>query len=167
MPPPARIGLDPAAYARGIEHAGFGSVWIPGVNATADLDALEPLLSATERLVVATGIASVWTWQPAELAARADALAGWYPGRFILGLGVSHAPLVESAGQAYVRPLANGPRVRQVLPGAAELREQPAPVRLRGRRRGGRRQRQADLGDHPVGPRGGAGQRPRAPGRRR
>ena len=30
MPPPARIGLDPATYARAVEHAGFGSVWIPG-----------------------------------------------------------------------------------------------------------------------------------------
>ena len=106
MPPPARIGLDPQAYARAIERAGFGSVWIPGVNAAPDLAALEPLLSATERLVVATGIASVWTWSPEELAARADALANRYPGRFILGLGVSHAPLVESTGQAYVRPLA-------------------------------------------------------------
>src|SRR5215469_18629636 len=124
MPPPARIGLDPAAYARAVEEAGFGSVWIPGVNAAADFDALEPLLSATGRLVVATGIASVWTWPPDELAARADALAGRYPGRFILGLGVSHAPLVESAGQAYVRPLA---KMREFL---GELPATPAPVVL-------------------------------------
>jgi probable F420-dependent oxidoreductase len=124
MPPPARIGLDPATWARAVEHAGFGSVWIPGVNAREDLDALEPLLSATGRLVVATGIASVWTWPPAELAARADALAGRYPGRFILGLGVSHAPLVESAGHAYVRPLA---KMREFL---GELPAGRAPVVL-------------------------------------
>ena len=61
MPPPARIGLDPEAFARAIEEAGFGSVWIPGVNAAADLEALESLLAATERLVVASGVASVWT----------------------------------------------------------------------------------------------------------
>jgi probable F420-dependent oxidoreductase len=116
MPPPARIGLDPAEYARAIERAGFGSVWIPSVDTPADLAALEPLLSATERLVAATGIASVWMWSPVELAAQADALAGRYPGRFILGLGVSHAPRVESTGQAYVRPLAKMREFLDALP---------------------------------------------------
>jgi probable F420-dependent oxidoreductase len=124
MPPPAAIGLDPEAYARAIEHAGFGSVWVPGVNAPADLEALEPLLAATGRLIVATGIASVWTWPPEDLAARTDTLAGRYPGRFILGLGVSHAPLVEAAGQAYVRPLA---KMRKFL---GELPAVRAPVIL-------------------------------------
>ncbi len=124
MPPPAAIGLDPRAFARTVEEAGFGSVWIPGVNAAANLDALEPLLSATERLVVATGIASVWTWPPAELAAAADRLAAAYPGRFVLGLGVSHAPLVESTGQAYLRPLA---KMRQFLD---ELPATSAPLVL-------------------------------------
>lgn len=104
MPPPARIGLDPAGYGRRIEAAGFTSAWFPGVNSAADLAELEPMLAATERLVLGTGIASVWTWPPAELAAHATRLAASYPGRFILGLGVSHAPVVEAAGQAYVKP---------------------------------------------------------------
>ena len=104
MPPPARIGVEPESYARQIEAAGFTSLWIPGVNSLDDLAALEPTLAATERLVVGTGIASVWTWSPGELAAAVDRLETLYPGRFILGLGVSHAPLVESTGQAYVKP---------------------------------------------------------------
>jgi probable F420-dependent oxidoreductase len=104
MPPPHHIGLDPAAYARDIEAAGFTSVWFPGVNAPDDLAAIETLLAATERLIVGTGIASVWTWDPAALAEQAGDLALRYPGRFVLGLGVSHAPLVEHSGQAYVRP---------------------------------------------------------------
>jgi probable F420-dependent oxidoreductase len=112
MPPPAAIGLDPEEFARTAEDAGFGSIWVPGVNAAENLAALEPLLAATKRLVVATGIASVWTWSPAELAAAADRLTADYSGRFILGLGVSHAPLVESTGQAYERPLA---KMRQFL----------------------------------------------------
>lgn len=116
MPPPAAIGLDPEGFARAIEEAGFGSVWIPGVNAARNLDALEPLLSATRRLVVATGIASVWTWAPEDLAAAADRLADRYPGRFVLGLGVSHAPLVESTGQAYVRPLTKMREFLDALP---------------------------------------------------
>jgi len=104
MPPPARIGIDPEAYARQIELAGFTSVWFPGVNSAADLAALEPALAATQRLVLGTGIASVWTWQPGELAAATQRLETLYPGRFILGLGVSHAPAVEATGQAYARP---------------------------------------------------------------
>jgi probable F420-dependent oxidoreductase len=116
MPPPARIGIEPESYAREIEAAGFTSVWYPGMNSPADLAAVEPALAATERLVLGTGIASVWTWQPAELAAAAERLANLYPGRFILGLGVSHAPAVEAAGQAYVKPYAKMVRFLDELP---------------------------------------------------
>jgi probable F420-dependent oxidoreductase len=104
MPPPSRIGIEPESYARQIEAAGFTSVWYPGMNSAADIAAVEPALAATERLVLGTGIASVWTWPPAELAATAERLENQYPGRFVLGLGVSHAPAVEAAGQAYVKP---------------------------------------------------------------
>lgn len=104
MHPPARIGLDPESYAREIEAAGFTSVWYPGVNSAADLAAAEVALAATKNLVLGTGIASIWTWEPGELAAAADRLENLYPGRFVLGLGVSHAPPVEATGQAYVKP---------------------------------------------------------------
>ena len=104
MPPPARIGIDPAHYAREIEAAGFTSVWYPGMNSAADLAAVEPALVHTRNLVVGTGIASVWTWRPDELAAEANRLSATYGGRFILGLGVSHAPAVEATGQTYVKP---------------------------------------------------------------
>lgn len=124
MPLPTAIGLDPAGYAARIEAAGFTSAWFPRVNAPDALAAFEPMLAATKRLVLGTGIASVWTWSPAELAARADRLAAAYPGRFILGLGVSHAPLVEATGQPYVRPLA---KMRQFL---GELPVTKAPLVL-------------------------------------
>jgi probable F420-dependent oxidoreductase len=104
MPPPAGTGLDPAEYGRRIEAAGFTSVWFPRMNSPEDLAAVEPTLAATKRLVLGTGIASVWTWAPDELAAATNRLAAAYPDRFILGLGVSHAPAVEAAGQAYVKP---------------------------------------------------------------
>ena len=104
MPPPARTGLDSEEYAREIEAAGFTSAWFPGMNSVGDLRSVEPMLAATDRLVLGTGIASVWTWTPADLAREANRLATAYPGRFILGLGVSHAPGVEATGQAYVKP---------------------------------------------------------------
>ncbi len=124
MPPPAWIGIEPESYARQIEAAGFTSVWYPGMNSPADLAAVEPALAATERLVLGTGIASVWTWPPAELAAAAQRLENLYPGRFVLGLGVSHAPLVEATGQAYVKPYT---KMVQFLD---ELPRVPAPVIL-------------------------------------
>ena len=116
MPPPAAIGIDPQSYAREIEAAGFTSVWYPGMNSPADLAAVEVALAATERLIVGTGIASVWTWQAADLAAAASRLHDQYPGRFILGLGVSHAPLVEAAGQEYVKPYTKMVRFLDELP---------------------------------------------------
>ena len=110
------VGLDPAQYGKAIEDAGFGSVWFPGVNAPETLEPLSEVLAATSRLIVGTGIASVWTWDPADLAARADQLATEYPGRFILGLGNSHAPLVESTGQAYVKPYSKTVEFLDALP---------------------------------------------------
>ena len=104
MPPPDALGLDPEAYARQIDAAGFTSVWFPRINSPGDLAAIEPALAATERLVVGTGIASIWTWDATDLAAATDRLETLYPGRFILGLGVSHAPNVEATGQEYVKP---------------------------------------------------------------
>ena len=124
MPPPAGTGLDQAEYARAIEAAGFTSVWFPGMNSAAALASVEPALAATERLVLGTGIASVWTWAPAELAAEANRLAAAYPGRFILGLGVSHAPSVEATGQAYVKPYSKMVRFLD------EMGEVSAPVVL-------------------------------------
>lgn len=124
MPPPARIGVDPESYAREIEAAGFTSVWYPGVNSPADLAAIEVALAATERLVLGTGIASVWTWPPADLAAAAQRLEDLYADRFVLGLGVSHAPAVEATGQAYVKPYTKMVRFLDELPAV------PVPVIL-------------------------------------
>ena len=106
MPPPERAGIDPAKTAAAIEGAGFTSVWIGGGNATPDaLDRLRPLLAGSENLIVATGIANVWAWEPARLRAAAAALAADFPDRFILGLGVSHEPAVTALGHPYQRPL--------------------------------------------------------------
>ncbi len=106
MPPPERFGADPATTAAAIEGAGFTSVWVGGGNATPDaLDRLRSLLTGSENLIVATGIANVWAWDPARLRAAAAALAADFPGRFILGLGVSHEPAVTALGHPYQRPL--------------------------------------------------------------
>jgi probable F420-dependent oxidoreductase len=103
--PPARLGVDPAVLAGKVEKAGFTSLWVGGGNATpGDFEVLAAMLSSTERLVVATGIANIWAWDPAAIASAAASLESRFPGRFILGLGVSHQGPVEALGQAYARP---------------------------------------------------------------
>jgi probable F420-dependent oxidoreductase len=104
MPPMRTLGLDPGQYGLQIESRGFRSVWLPRVNDVESLDAIEATLAATTSLYVGTGIASVWHWDPADLAARADRLAARYGDRFILGLGNSHARVVEALGQQYQKP---------------------------------------------------------------
>jgi probable F420-dependent oxidoreductase len=104
MPPMSALGLDPGQYGREIESRGFRSVWFPGVNDPKSLDEVEATLAGTSDLYVGTGIASVWHWDPADLGTRADRLAASYGDRFILGLGNSHAPVVQALGQAYAKP---------------------------------------------------------------
>jgi probable F420-dependent oxidoreductase len=106
MPPAQRFGLDAAATAAAIERAGFGSVWVGGGHAEPDaFRRLEPWLAATERLIIATGIANIWARSPSEMFGGAAGLEDQSPGRFVLGLGVSHAPLVARLGQTYERPM--------------------------------------------------------------
>jgi probable F420-dependent oxidoreductase len=122
MPPPAWIGADPAATAAAIEKAGFTSAWIGGGNAAPDaFTLLRPLLAGTSNLIVATGIANIWAWEPAAIRAEAAALAAEFPGRFILGLGVSHEHLVISLGRAYKRPLAKMEKFLDELDHPAEF----------------------------------------------
>jgi probable F420-dependent oxidoreductase len=104
------IGMLPAADERRavkeIESLGFSAVWF-GESAT-NREALAhaaTLLSWTKHLVVATGIASIWARDATAAANGAAALADAYPGRFVLGLGVSHAHLVAARGEQYASPV--------------------------------------------------------------
>ena len=105
MPPVSATGQEPEAVGQAVEKAGFTSVWVGGGNAApADFAVLRGLLSGTGRLIVAPGIVNIWAWEPAELRDEAERLDAEFPGRFILGLGVSHAPLVTRLGHEYAKP---------------------------------------------------------------
>ncbi|MCL2581477.1 MAG: TIGR03620 family F420-dependent LLM class oxidoreductase [Streptosporangiales bacterium] len=134
-PPPAATGQAPQALGQAIEKAGFTSVWVGGGNATpADFEALRGLLSGGERLIAAPGIANIWAWEPAEIRAQASRLDTEFPGRFILGVGVSHAPLVTKLGHEYVKPYSKMEKFLDELEhpaqqgGAAPVRELPPVV---------------------------------------
>lgn len=76
-----------------LEQLGYGALWFPNRPATFEL--ARDLLDATSRISVATGIASIWMHPAGEVAAAHHALTLDYPNRFVLGLGVSHAHLVN------------------------------------------------------------------------
>jgi probable F420-dependent oxidoreductase len=93
-------------YARAIESLGFKALWIPESLGSKEAFAhASLLLSATKTLIVATGIANIWARDAVAMANGARALVDAYPDRFLLGMGVSHAPSVKIRGQTYTRPL--------------------------------------------------------------
>jgi probable F420-dependent oxidoreductase len=108
----AQFDYQPAAKVRDaageLDQLGFGAIWFPESVGRESLTNAALLLSATTRIVVATGIANIYARDPVTTAAGQNTLAEAYPGRFLLGLGVSHIPLVEQLrGHAYGRPVAS------------------------------------------------------------
>ena len=91
-----------------IEELGYGSIWcgerIGGKEAFAHQSLL---LAATEQIVTGTGIANVWARHPATMQGGSATVGAAYPGRFVLGVGISHAPSVERSGQTYEKPVAH------------------------------------------------------------
>jgi probable F420-dependent oxidoreductase len=93
-------------YARAVESLGFAALWIPESLGSKEAFAhASLLLAATNKLVIATGIANIWARDAVAMANGGRALVDAYPDRFLLGLGVSHAPVVTKRGQSYARPL--------------------------------------------------------------
>jgi probable F420-dependent oxidoreductase len=88
-----------------LEELGFDVLWIPDIGGPV-FDAVERLLAATKKTVVATGVINIWMHQPADVAAGQADLERRYPGRFLLGLGVGHASVVDDGHPGrYQRPL--------------------------------------------------------------
>jgi probable F420-dependent oxidoreductase len=116
---PARRG-ELGETAVELEELGFGAVWLGGSTGVRHA---VPLIEATTRLTVATGIQSIWQYEAADTATEYAALEAAHPGRFLLGLGVSHAKLADryrrpySAMVAYLDALdaAGVPAERRVL----------------------------------------------------
>jgi probable F420-dependent oxidoreductase len=92
--------------AREIEDLGFGALWIPEALGREAFTHAALLLAGTTRLVVATGIANVWARDAMAMASAQRTLCEAYPDRFLLGMGVSHQPLVGGVrGHDYRKPL--------------------------------------------------------------
>jgi probable F420-dependent oxidoreductase len=103
------LELQPAAQAqeaaREIEALGYGAIWIPEALGREALVHASLLLAGTKRIAIATGIANIWARDPMAMAAGQKTLTEAFPDRFLLGIGVSHAPMVGMRGHAYDKPL--------------------------------------------------------------
>ena len=101
--PPRRSG----EIAAEIESLGFAALWIPEAWGREAFSSAQLQLNATSTLVVATGIANIWARDAVAAASATKTLNAAFDDRFVLGLGVSHRPLVERLrGHEYVSPVA-------------------------------------------------------------
>jgi len=89
-----------------IEDLGFGALWYPEAIAKESLSMAALLLSWTKQIGIASGILNIWVRDPVATANGARTVEDAHPGRFVLGLGVSHRHAVSARGHDYDRPLA-------------------------------------------------------------
>ncbi len=117
--------LDAAAE---LDELGYGALWIPDVGGPV-LETARALLRASRRAVVATGILNIWMHEPGEVARDHATLDRDHPGRFLLGLGVGHAPVIDAIEPGrYRRPLATMRAYLDALDAAAPADSRPARV---------------------------------------
>lgn len=89
-----------------LESLGYGAIWLPEMAGRDPFVSSALLLESTERVVVATGIANVYSRDPLSMACAQKTVTEAYPERFLLGIGVSHQAAVEGLrGQTYGPPL--------------------------------------------------------------
>jgi probable F420-dependent oxidoreductase len=95
-----------ADAATELDELGYSALWIPDIGGDV-FDAVERLMVATSTAIVATGILNLWMHSAQDTADSHARLTAAHRDRFLVGIGVSHAPLID-AGEAgrYRKPLA-------------------------------------------------------------
>jgi len=102
-PQPARKVQETVAE---LEELGYGAVWFSEAFGREAFTQSALLLAGSTRIVVANGIANIYGRDPFTMASGQKTLSEAYPNRYLLGLGVSHVPLVEQLrGHKYAKPI--------------------------------------------------------------
>ena len=104
-----QLDMQPMAAAQAamaeLDDLGFGAVWVPEAVGREPFANAALLLSASPRIVVGTGIASLHARTALTMQAGWKTLTEAFPDRFLLGIGVSHQPMVEGIhGGTYDKP---------------------------------------------------------------
>ncbi|MEX2293278.1 MAG: TIGR03620 family F420-dependent LLM class oxidoreductase [Acidimicrobiales bacterium] len=97
---------DAVAFAQLLEELGYGTLWVPETMGRDPFVHLAHLGANTHALTLATGIASIHHRHPGAMLQATNALSEQTSGRFVLGLGVSHQPMVSGMrGLPYDKPV--------------------------------------------------------------
>ena len=97
---------EAAAFAQQVEGWGYEALWVPEAVGRDPFALLGYLAGQTGRLVFATGIANIYARDPMTMRAVQETVGELSAGRFVLGLGVSHAPMVTGMrGHEYGKPV--------------------------------------------------------------
>jgi probable F420-dependent oxidoreductase len=93
--------------AQRVERLGYSTLWYPEAMNYEAFAVGGYLLSQSKNLVVGSGIANIYARDSTAAAMGHNSLNSLYGGRFVLGLGVSHAPIVSDLrGHDYSKPVA-------------------------------------------------------------
>src|SRR5208282_850002 len=98
----AMTAPETLGFAKKIEKHGYKVLWIPEGPGRDPFAHAAYLLSHTESLAIATGIANIWARGSVAMASASRTVAEISGGRFILGIGVSHKPVVANRGHTYL-----------------------------------------------------------------
>lgn len=125
----AMTAPESAQFAQAVEKAGYKALWIPEAVGREPFAHATYLLDHTERLSIATGIANIWARDAITMAAASKTVAELSGGRFVLGIGVSHKPLVSNLrGHNYDKPYSYMkeylPKMKSALYRAPEPKEE-------------------------------------------
>ena len=120
----ARDGAD---LARTVESMGFAALWQPEAVGRNVLVHSSYILSNTKTLIAATGIANIYARDAMSMRSAQLGLAEQSGGRFLLAMGVSHAPMVAGVrGHAYEKPVATMRAYLERMQASMYLAPQPA-----------------------------------------
>lgn len=93
-------GADAVRWVQHIESVGFGMVWLPEVAGREAFTSAQLALHSSTRLVVASGVARALEREPRAAAAAQAGLDDQFPGRYLMGIGVSGAARQRGVGPA-------------------------------------------------------------------
>lgn len=140
---------EAVTFARQLEDWGYTALWLPEAVSRDPFSFISHLAAHTEKLVFATGIANIYARDPMSMNAIHKTVSELAPDRFVLGLGVSHAPLVSDIrGHDYTRPVSTMRAFLERMEGSLYLgpnAPEPAPILL-----GALRQNMLKLGAEKV-----------------
>jgi len=123
----ALSAADAAQFAKRVEGWGYGALWMPEALGREVLSSAAWLLAHTDSLLIASGIANIYARDALAAASAQKGLNEQSGGRFLLGLGVSHAPLVKDLRQhEYGKPVATMRTYLQAM-ASAPYRAVPPP----------------------------------------